>query len=153
GVFDGLDRCPNTPRGAKVDAYGCPLDEDHDGVFDGLDKCPGTKHGAKADADGCETEEPAPLIEGEKKSLVVEGVNFETNSAQLTPDSTEVLEKVAASLKAWPDVRVEVGGHTDSSGSLEHNMDLSKRRAESVRAYLSAKGIDESRMTAKGYGP
>ncbi|HEY3176362.1 MAG TPA: OmpA family protein [Candidatus Polarisedimenticolia bacterium] len=153
GVFDGLDRCADTPRGAKVDAYGCPLDEDHDGVFDGLDQCPGTRHGAKVDAVGCEIIEKAPpLFEMDKRTLVLEGVNFETNKAELTPDSVVVLEKVARSLKDWPEVRVEVGGHTDSSGASGYNMDLSRRRAEAVKAYLEAKGIDASRLTAKGYG-
>ena len=53
GVRDGLDQCPNTPLGAKVDARGCPIDSDGDGVYDGLDKCPNTPHGCKVDANGC----------------------------------------------------------------------------------------------------
>jgi len=153
GVFDGLDRCPATPRGAKVDAYGCPLDEDHDGVYDGLDRCPGTRHGMKVDADGCDAPDKAPqLFDEQKKTLVLEGVNFETNRADLTADSVQALERVAASLKDWPEVRVEIGGHTDSSGDSGHNLDLSRRRAETVMAYLVAKDIDASRMKAKGYG-
>jgi OOP family OmpA-OmpF porin len=52
-VFDGLDQCPDTPHGATVDAKGCPLDADGDGVFDGLDQCPDTPKGAKVDAKGC----------------------------------------------------------------------------------------------------
>ncbi|HET6371846.1 MAG TPA: OmpA family protein [Candidatus Polarisedimenticolia bacterium] len=153
GVVDGLDRCPNTPKGAKVDAYGCPLDGDHDGVFDGLDKCPDSKPRVKVDADGCEIVEKAPqLFAPEKKSLVLEGVNFETNKADILPESAAILDKVAASLKDWPDVKVEIGGHTDSSGSDAHNLDLSQRRADSVKAYFMARGIDASRLTAKGYG-
>ena len=53
GVRNGLDQCPNTPIGAKVNATGCPIDSDGDGVFDGLDKCDGTPKGAKVDKDGC----------------------------------------------------------------------------------------------------
>jgi outer membrane protein OmpA-like peptidoglycan-associated protein len=53
GVRNGLDQCPNTPIGAKVDAKGCPVDSDGDGIFDGLDKCDGTPKGAKVDKDGC----------------------------------------------------------------------------------------------------
>jgi len=53
GVFDGIDTCPNTPMGTKVDATGCPVDTDKDGVFDGADKCPGTPRGARVDATGC----------------------------------------------------------------------------------------------------
>ncbi len=54
GVVDGLDKCPNTPPGRKVNAQGCELDSDGDGVMDGLDKCPNTPPGRKVDANGCE---------------------------------------------------------------------------------------------------
>lgn len=53
GIFDGIDRCPNTPRGARVNELGCPLDSDKDGVYDGLDLCPNTPEGMKVDKDGC----------------------------------------------------------------------------------------------------
>jgi outer membrane protein OmpA-like peptidoglycan-associated protein len=53
GVPDKLDRCPNTPRGAVVDARGCPVDSDHDGVADGIDRCPSTPSGVRVDAMGC----------------------------------------------------------------------------------------------------
>jgi OOP family OmpA-OmpF porin len=54
GVADRLDLCPETPRGAKVDDYGCPWDSDGDGVLDGLDKCPNTPEHSPVDADGCD---------------------------------------------------------------------------------------------------
>lgn len=53
GVLDRADRCPNTPKGARVDAQGCPLDSDNDGVFDGIDQCPDTPAGVKVNARGC----------------------------------------------------------------------------------------------------
>lgn len=53
GVADPLDKCPDTPKGVKVDADGCALDSDGDGVTDNLDKCPGTPQGVKVDAKGC----------------------------------------------------------------------------------------------------
>ena len=56
GVRDGIDRCPGTPIGARVDANGCPTDADGDGVYDGLDKCEGTRRGCKVDKDGCPTD-------------------------------------------------------------------------------------------------
>ena len=153
GVLDGIDECADTPKGAKVDPKGCPLDGDKDGVFDGLDACPESKPGVKVDEKGCEIIPKAPpLFEMEKKNLVLEGVNFEVDRAELTPESLGVLDKVAESLRDWPEVRVEIGGHTDSSGSAAHNRDLSQRRAESVRAYLVSKGISDSRLVAKGYG-
>lgn len=94
---------------------------------------------------------PAKIFEG-KKTLVLEGVNFETDSATLTPDSHATLDRVAESLRDSPDVRVEIAGHTDSSGSESHNLDLSKARAESVRDYLASRGVDSSRLVARGYG-
>ncbi|HMC83069.1 MAG TPA: OmpA family protein [Candidatus Polarisedimenticolia bacterium] len=153
GVPDGIDRCPDTPAGVKVDERGCPTDSDGDGVPDGSDRCPDTPRGVEVDASGCPIQrKAAPLFEANRKSLVLEGVNFETDRAVLTSDSMGVLEKVAASLRDWPEVRVEIGGHTDSTGSDAHNLNLSQRRAEAVRSYLVDQGIDASRLTAKGYG-
>ena len=53
GIADGLDRCSATPKGATVDALGCPGDEDADGVLDGLDRCPRTPIGATVNSRGC----------------------------------------------------------------------------------------------------
>jgi outer membrane protein OmpA-like peptidoglycan-associated protein len=147
GVADGLDKCPDTPKGATVDAKGCPKDSDGDGVFDGIDKCPDTPAGTKVDAKGCTV-----LFEEGRETLVLRGVNFETDSADLTASSRSILDSVAASLKEWSEVRVEVAGHTDSVGAESYNQQLSQRRAESVRDYLAGKGVDKSRMTARGYG-
>jgi OOP family OmpA-OmpF porin len=83
---------------------------------------------------------------------VLQGVNFELDSARLTQDSYETLDHVARSLKEWPEVRVEIGGHTDDTGTDEYNMELSQRRAEAVRDYLMSKGTSGSRLEAKGYG-
>jgi outer membrane protein OmpA-like peptidoglycan-associated protein len=147
GVADGIDKCPDTPKGAEVDATGCPKDRDGDGVFDGLDKCPGTPPGTKVDAKGCKV-----LFEETRRTLVLEGVNFEFNSARLTSQAKGILDRVAMSLSEWSTIRIEVAGHTDSQGDDVYNLGLSTRRAEAVRAYLVSKGIDGARMTAKGYG-
>jgi outer membrane protein OmpA-like peptidoglycan-associated protein len=158
GVPDYLDKCPNTPKGTKVDAAGCPPDRDGDGVPDYLDKCPDTPKGVKVDATGCPLPPPPPahttepIFKEGKKSLVLEGVNFEYNSSKLTPASEAVLDKVAASLVDWSDVKLEVGGHTDGRGADAYNMKLSQARAESVLNYLGAKGVAASRLTAKGFG-
>jgi len=150
GVYDGLDKCPNTPAGAIVDADGCPLDSDGDGVYDGLDKCPNTPEGIAVGSDGCPL--AAPLFVEEQKELVLEGVFFKLNSAELTLNSTEVLRQVADSLLAWPDVRMEIGGHTDSSGREQYNVELSYRRAASVRDYLISQGVPAGRLVVQGYG-
>jgi OmpA-OmpF porin, OOP family len=80
-------------------------------------------------------------------------VNFETNSAVLTTDSYPVLDKVAAGLVEHRRLRVEVQGHTDSTGAKAYNMTLSAKRADSVREYLLHKGVDSTQMVSKGYGP
>lgn len=158
GVADDQDRCPNTPRGTKVNSDGCPADSDGDGVADDRDRCPDTPRGSKVDSRGCPEEaEKAPAAAAApvvtKTPLVLQGVNFETNSARLTSDSTPNLDRVAESLKAHPDVRVEIAGYTDSTGSKDVNKRLSKARAESVRDYLAAHGVAASRMETKGHGP
>jgi len=150
GVYDGLDRCPDTPYGARVDERGCPIDSDGDGVPDGFDQCPGTPPGTEVNAVGCPR--AAPLFVQERMTLVLEGVFFELNSAALAPDSRDVLDRVAASLRDWPEVNVEIGGHTDSTGTDGYNLTLSKARAESVRNLLVDQGVDASRLTSNGYG-
>jgi OOP family OmpA-OmpF porin len=150
GVTDDKDRCPSTPRGETVDASGCPLpkDSDGDGVTDDKDKCPGTRRGEAVDANGCPR-----LFEGTKTTLVLEGVNFATGKAELTPGSRDVLDRVAASLVANPEIKVEVAGHTDNTGSHPMNVKLSQARADVVRDYLVSKGVAAGRLSAKGYGP
>ena len=73
-------------------------------------------------------------------------------SATLKPESTETLDKVAASLKDFPDVKIQVAGHTDNTGSAEHNMKLSEARAATVMNYLISKGVIPAMLSAKGYG-
>ena len=156
GVFDHLDRCPNTtPRGAPVDKEGCLLDSDGDGVYDYLDKCPGTPKGTPVDTKGC------PLPPAATKSAEVtaagtwlyKGVQFETNKADLKASSYPILDEIVAGLKAQPDLKAEIQGHTDDRGKRAYNQTLSEKRAQSVRQYLIDKGIAPDRLTAKGYGP
>ena len=149
GVPDYLDKCPNTPKGCKVDKDGCPIDSDGDGVPDCLDKCPDTPKGVKVDASGCPISEYIPEPE---KPVVLTGVHFEFNKSILTPDSKTILDKVAASLKERPDVKVEIAGHTDSKGSDAYNLKLSDRRSAAVREYLISKGVMAENLTSKGYG-
>jgi len=83
---------------------------------------------------------------------VLRGVNFETGRSSLKPESFEVLDVVAASLTANPEIRIEIAGYTDNVGSETGNQRLSQNRASAVRAYLAAKGVPVDRMVAKGYG-
>ena len=148
GVTDAADRCPNTPRGEQVDGTGCTIrDSDGDGVNDSADKCPDTPAGMLVGADGC----LILFVEG-KRNVVLEGVTFVVNRAELTIDAKKILDLVAQSLNAIPEVTVEVQGHASSDGSDAANMRLSERRAASVRTYLISKGVAANRLTSKGYG-
>jgi len=120
-----------------------PLDSDHDGVPDSIDRCPNTPPGVAVDPFGCP----------QQGSITLEGVNFETNSATLTAQSSPVLDQVAEGLRKHPRLKVEVQGHTDSTGPAQYNMSLSQRRANAVEDYLISKQVPASQLVAKGYGP
>lgn len=117
-------------------------DSDGDGVVDEKDKCPNTAAGARVDGDGC------PL----EKIIALKGVTFEFNKTRLRPDAMTILDWALDILKKYPDMKVEVAGHTDSIGSDEYNQELSEGRANAVRTYFIEKGIAEAQLTAKGYG-
>jgi outer membrane protein OmpA-like peptidoglycan-associated protein len=180
GVPDGPDQCPNTAAGATVDTTGCPVDSDHDGVADGLDRCPSTPAGTEVDTAGCQRASDAdkdgvddtkdkcpgtaagtrvdaagcPILFNEAKTpVVLRGVTFESGRSALKPDSYTILDIVAASLIANPDIKIEIAGHTDNTGSAATNTRLSQARADAVRAYLASKGVAPDRMVARGYGP
>ena len=150
GVSDADDRCPGTPPHAPVNAAGCPVrrDADGDGVDDAQDRCPGTTAGTSVDALGCQV-----LFARDREALVLQGVNFETGSARLLSTSHAVLDQVAASLLAYPDVRIEIAGYTDNTGSARTNTRLSAERARTVQDYLQQRGVSAQRMRAAGYGP
>jgi OOP family OmpA-OmpF porin len=82
----------------------------------------------------------------------LEGVTFELNSAELIADSRPLLARVAADLAKYPNLRIEVQGHTDGSGSDRYNMQLSQRRAAAVRDYLVGQGVAPGQVEARGYG-
>mgnify|MGYP001279794220 CR=1 FL=1 len=84
--------------------------------------------------------------------IVLEGIMFDVNKATIRPESEDKLMKALKTLTTYPDILVEIGGHTDSDGSAKSNEKLSLARAESVKAWLVAKGIDPSRISTKGYG-
>ena len=155
GVLDGIDQCANTPKGAKVDEKGCPTDSDNDGVPDGIDACPDTPAGLKVDATGCPievTEKETELLD--TGMIRLQNVNFETNKADILPESFPTLDAVGTLLTRWPQLRLEIGGHTDSRGSAARNLKLSQSRADSVRSYLLRKfdALGDTQFTVKGYG-
>jgi outer membrane protein OmpA-like peptidoglycan-associated protein len=82
---------------------------------------------------------------------VLKGVTFVTGSAELTAQARTVLDVVANALQRRP-TPVEIGGYASKTGTYDFNMELSQRRAESVRSYLVSKGVDGNLLSAKGYG-
>jgi OOP family OmpA-OmpF porin len=153
GVADGKDRCPNTPRGVSVDRVGCPLDSDKDGVLDDQDRCPNTPMGTKVDSKGCPIPQPTLGAVTEAGTYVFKGIQFENNKSDLRASSYPTLNEIAEALKARPEMDVEIQGHTDSRGNHDYNVNLSQKRAESVKAYLESRGVDGKRMVPRGYGP
>jgi len=90
------------------------------------------------------------LREGQVMSFA--NIYFDSGSATLQPASHSVLDEIVGLLQDNPGVSMEISGHTDSDGSSSYNQDLSRRRAESVRAYLVGRGVSASRLTTVGYG-
>src|SRR5467141_2785486 len=161
GVGDGIDKCPNTPPGIQVDATGCPIahDSDGDGVIDPQDRCPNTPPGSRVDQFGCLLlfEEHAvppgpPGAPPARPTLILQGVNFQSGRSVLTASSYALLNQVAASLVANPEIRIEIAGYTDSTGRKLTNLRLSMARAGAVRAYLARRGVSPMRMRARGFG-
>jgi len=151
GVYDGIDTCPNTPAGAKVDAKGCPMDSDNDGVYDGIDKCPNTPAGTKVDETGCPVEVQKFIDTG---LISTTAILFDLNKATLKSESKTELDKIGNILIQATDLMVEIGGHTDATGSDATNVTLSEARAKAVHDYLEKNfpQIKPDNLTSKGYG-
>src|SRR5580658_8516944 len=154
GIPDSIDKCPDVPedKDGVDDEDGCPEDDaDTDGIPDAKDACP--KEPGQPDPDpkknGC-----PKFIHLEGSSVrVLQQVHFQTASATILPDSFPMLGEIAALLKATPAIKkMRIEGHTDNHGAADYNLDLSKRRAASVRQWLVEHGIDPGRLESQGYG-
>jgi|GEM_PF-1160984 len=155
GIANDLDQCPKEPETVNGidDQDGCPDlipgDRDQDGIRDDSDLCPDVKeivNGYK-DEDGC------PDHELDEFSGHVEGIHFNVGKSTILVDSYDKLNRGAALLLKYPQLRFVIEGHTDSTGEKDMNMRLSRSRAESVRQYLINRGVSGSRMTIEAYGP
>ena len=149
------DVCPAEPE--DVDGFedddGCPdPDDDRDTVLDAADRCPreGETLNGYEDDDGCPDAVPVPLAQRVGR---IEGLVFGNNSADLLPSSVPILQKVLLVLQSFPNIRVEIAGHTDNTGTREANVALSQQRAESVKTWLVDHGAQITKLTAMGYGP
>lgn len=175
GITDAEDKCPDVPGLARY--QGCPIpDRDKDGINDEVDKCPDVPGVARyqgcpipdTDGDGVNDEEdkcinekgPAsnfgcPVISEDiikRVNVAAKNVFFATASDKLLKQSNKRLDDVVTILNENPSFKVQIDGHTDEQGKDEYNLDLSNRRAASVKAYLVGKGIAENRLSSQGYG-
>jgi outer membrane protein OmpA-like peptidoglycan-associated protein len=125
-------------------------DEDGDGIPDAYDACPDKPGRPSPDPkkNGC------PLVRIEERQIkITEQVKFRTDSAEILPESDEVLTGVRDTLKEHPEIRrVRVEGHTDATGNPGYNKELSQRRAEAVTNWLVQHGIDRNRLQHVGIG-
>ncbi|TKD03947.1 OmpA family protein [Polyangium fumosum] len=161
-INDDSDECIDQPEvynGFK-DEDGCPdesPDSDKDGIPDDKDKCPKQPENLNGfeDTDGCPDKGPSLVTITDDDIKILQRVEFATNSDKIQgATSFAVLNAVASVLEIHKEIfLVEVAGHTDNVGKTEENRALSQKRADAVVKYLIDKGIDKTRIQAKGYGP
>ena len=143
GIIDSFDKCPN--EAGPLSTAGCP-DKDGDGIADKDDKCP--NEAGPASTKGCPE---AKVIQ--EANTGFKDIQFDLGKATIRPESYSILDNAAKiMIEQLPNAKFEIGGHTDSKGSAALNNKLSQSRADAVVKYLISKGVDKSRLTAKGYG-
>lgn len=169
GVMDSVDRCLNTPKGIKVNKYGCPVDTDGDGVLDNLDKCADTPKGVNIDKDGCPLDSDSDGVLDYKDRctntmintkideygcpiISTLKINFQSKSAKISKDYHPKIVEFAKFLEKYPEYNAEIIGHTDSIGKEAINMKLSSDRAASVKSALESEGIASTRISSGGRG-
>lgn len=144
GVSDDKDACP-TVKGL-LELKGCP-DTDGDGIADAEDACPGIA--------GIAANKGCPEIKEETKAVfekALKGIQFESGRDVIKTSSYKILNDVANIMTANPSYKLGINGHTDSQGKDDLNLKLSEKRAQAVKKYLENKGVNSSRLTAKGHG-
>lgn len=149
GVPDVDDKCPDV---AGDGPDGCLQDSDGDGIFNRDDKCPTEPETRNdyEDADGCPDELPEAV---KRFTGTISGIAFDSGKATIKASSHTTLDGAAKVLSEYSALRVEISGHTDSTGSLESNMQLAQARSEAVKAYLVSKGVAADRIETRGAGP
>ena len=158
GVPDANDRCPDKVEDMDgfQDDDGCPdEDNDGDGIPDSTDNCPNERETFNdyRDDDGCPDEKKSAVSVTKDKLVITEKIYFSSGSDRIQSRSFNILEEIAKTLKANPQIkRLRVEGHTDSRGADDKNEALSQRRADSVRKFLIGEGIEPDRLEARGYG-
>jgi outer membrane protein OmpA-like peptidoglycan-associated protein len=163
GVLDGLDQCPRSPAGVTVNTAGCAPNQAPGKPAPSNPSAaptpapPPTRPPAQAQAQPVQPPRQgqpraAPGAGGPVVAGILPGVSFEPGTARLQASSYQALDSVAALLLADKSLRIEIGAHTDKSGSPADNLRLTSLQAEAVRDYLVVKGIPYQQLLARGYG-
>lgn len=146
-VPDKADRCPEVPGPANN--RGCPFkDTDKDGLIDIQDKCP-NEPGPKEN-NGC----PDKLSQTETKKIdaFAQTILFNIGEAALNDVDRAALDEIVTIMSDFKDSKFSIEGHTDNTFTKEFNATLSNNRANAVKDYLISKGIEGSRLEARGFG-
>jgi OmpA-OmpF porin, OOP family len=156
GIPDNKDKCPDDPedKDGFQDADGCPdPDNDKDGILDVRDKCPNepeTFNGFQ-DEDGCP--DKGDVIVDKDKIVILKKIQFKTGSAEILPESNQILDAVATTVTHHPEFTlIEVAGHADERSDDAYNLKLTQQRVDSVMAALVQRKVEKSKLRAKGYG-
>jgi len=156
GILDVNDLCPNDPedKDGFEDQDGCPdPDNDKDRILDVNDKCPNepeTYNGFE-DEDGCP--DKGKVIVRKGKLEILDKIYFETDKDEIKAISFPLLDAIAATIKGNPQIQlIEIQGHADERGDDAHNLDLTERRAHSVRVALEERNVEPGRLKSHGYG-
>jgi OmpA-OmpF porin, OOP family len=178
GIKDDVDKCIDEPEDfdGVEDEDGCPEpdvtyrvpptppepppkpkppedgDRDGDGIPDSRDKCPDVpeNYNGIEDEDGCPERDVAV---GDGGLVLFKKIKFARDSAEILPESFELVDQIAATIKEHPEfLLMEIAGHADERAPDLYNLNLTQRRSDSVVNALVKRGIDKSRLRAKGYG-
>jgi len=152
-IPDNVDKCRDAAEDVDEfeDEDGCPdKDNDNDGFEDPADDCPNEP--GTASRQGCPERDYDGVEVTIRGLTVTRAIEFDGRTARIRSVSEPLLDTIAKALADHPVLAMEVAGHTDSRGDESKNMSLSHSRAESVRKALISRGIDASRLTARGYG-
>jgi outer membrane protein OmpA-like peptidoglycan-associated protein len=140
GIVNIFDRCENTPQGAIIDASGCTiLDSDGDGVRDAIDQCRNTPRGFLVDSVGC-------------KKIYTLNIKFAYKSNYINQNYIQEIKELAREINQSRAYDVIISSHTDSIGSKQYNLNLSRSRANAVYEKLVRYGVNKRRITIRNMG-
>jgi len=157
GVYDDEDACPDRagPRTSDPQTNGCPRqDRDNDEVFDDEDACPDVPGVRTIDpkTNGCPPAGDSVRVEKDR-ILLDDVILFDLDSPRVRHASWPLVKKLADFILATPEIQeVSIEGHADATGTVAHNLVLSRERAESVRRLLLQNGVDAARVKAEAFG-